>query len=280
VAETARRRGTVPGPISSCPGANPSPFCVVDGRRPGCFPGVLGDFDFRRKRLVPLRLPSTCGVLHPPGGFRGAQGARGPPVRRPRQDRALATGGRTRYPRAPFRPTSGSVGGGPAARRGRPQVSFATLSGEPEPLASCAAGPRSLAPAGQKKPRRRRHEPHAEVRSQVRQGPSTRSSVPATRSRSTWRVIEGDKERAQMFQGVGREPSAAAGTNATFTVRKVSDGIGVERIFPIHSPSISKIVVARRGPGSGARSCSNLRKKDRQGPRRSPKRRRAETTAQ
>jgi large subunit ribosomal protein L19 len=60
------------------------------------------------------------------------------------------------------------------------------------------------------------------------------------------RVIEGDKERAQMFQGVVVN-QRGAGINATFTVRKVTDGIGVERIFPIQSPSISRIVVARQG---------------------------------
>jgi len=60
------------------------------------------------------------------------------------------------------------------------------------------------------------------------------------------RVIEGDKERSQMFQGVILNLRGSS-TNRTFTVRKVSDGIGVERIFPIHSPNISKIVIARHG---------------------------------
>ena len=60
------------------------------------------------------------------------------------------------------------------------------------------------------------------------------------------KVIEGDKVRSQMFQGVVIN-RRGSGTRETFTVRKVTDGIGVERIFPIHSPNIADIQVARRG---------------------------------
>jgi len=60
------------------------------------------------------------------------------------------------------------------------------------------------------------------------------------------RVIEGDKERIQQFQGVviGRRGS---GLTETFTVRKISNGVGVERIFPLHSPRIAKIEMTKEG---------------------------------
>ena len=60
------------------------------------------------------------------------------------------------------------------------------------------------------------------------------------------RVKEGEKERLQAFEGVciGRK---GAGVSETFTVRKISNGVGVERIFPVHSPMLAEILVVRRG---------------------------------
>ncbi|HEX5408454.1 MAG TPA: 50S ribosomal protein L19 [Gemmatimonadaceae bacterium] len=77
-----------------------------------------------------------------------------------------------------------------------------------------------------------------------------RADVPPFRPGDTLRVQvrvkEGDKERLQAFEGVciARRGS---GVSETFTVRKVSNGVGVERIFPVHSPMLGSIIVARRG---------------------------------
>lgn len=60
------------------------------------------------------------------------------------------------------------------------------------------------------------------------------------------RIIENNKERIQVFQGVVMQ-RRGSGVSETFTVRKISSGVGVERTFPIHSPVLAKIEVVKRG---------------------------------
>ena len=60
------------------------------------------------------------------------------------------------------------------------------------------------------------------------------------------RVIEGDKERIQRYEG-NVISKKGKGINASFTVRKISNGVGVERIFPLHSPVLDEIIVLRSG---------------------------------
>jgi len=61
------------------------------------------------------------------------------------------------------------------------------------------------------------------------------------------KVTEGNRTRVQLFDGVVISQSAGAGTSKTFTVRKISNGVGVERIFPYHSPIIDSVKVLKKG---------------------------------
>lgn len=70
--------------------------------------------------------------------------------------------------------------------------------------------------------------------------------APGDTLRVNVRVREGEKERVQAFEGVCIARKSG-GASETFTVRKVSSGIGVERIFPLHSPALESIKVTRRG---------------------------------
>ena len=80
--------------------------------------------------------------------------------------------------------------------------------------------------------------------------PFLRTDLPAFRPGDTVkvhvRVVEGNRERVQVFQGVVIRRSGG-GARETFTVRKISFGVGVERTFPVHSPSISKLELLQRG---------------------------------
>lgn len=77
-----------------------------------------------------------------------------------------------------------------------------------------------------------------------------RTDLPSFRAGDTLRVhvriIEGTRERIQVFEGVVIK-RRGGGVSETFTVRKISSGVGVERTFPLHTPKIEKIEVKRRG---------------------------------
>ena len=82
------------------------------------------------------------------------------------------------------------------------------------------------------------------------EGEQLRLDMPAFRPGDTikvhLRIIEGEKERIQVFQGAVLR-LRKGGVDSTFTVRKVSDGVGVERVFPMHSPFIERVEVISQG---------------------------------
>ncbi len=78
--------------------------------------------------------------------------------------------------------------------------------------------------------------------SQVRELPEFR---PGYTVKVHQRISEGGKERVQMFQGLVIARKGGHGVNATFTVRKIASGVGVERIYPLHSPNIVKLEVIK-----------------------------------
>lgn len=78
----------------------------------------------------------------------------------------------------------------------------------------------------------------------------TKNKIPALRAGDNvsvhYKIKEGNKERVQVFQGYVIQLNST-GNNKTFTVRKISNGIGVERIFPYNSPNIEKVHINSRG---------------------------------
>ena len=86
----------------------------------------------------------------------------------------------------------------------------------------------------------------AEEVARVSEGKSVPEFSPGDTLRVSVKIKEGERERIQAYEGVciGR---SGGGINANFTVRKISFGEGVERVFPLHSPNVAGIVVVRKG---------------------------------
>ena len=198
-------------------------------------------------RGVVHRRPARVPAVHPPGRVPGLGGARGAALRRPRPGRALAAAQalrRTlaRRPDLVARPLSAA--------------DEALLAEFPEPApreARIASSPRTRRPAsisGRAPPGRTSTGSPLMHRTDLVDRAGLRDDVPDFAPGDTLkvhvRVVEGNRERVQVFQGVVIRRQGG-GVRETFSVRKVSFGVGVERTFPVHSPIIAKIEVVTRG---------------------------------
>ena len=167
-----------------------------------------------------------------PAELRGLGRARGAAVRRPRQGRTVA-------PRAGVGSDAGPAAG-PDRGSGRSQRRGSTAARRVRPLST--PPPILICPT--------RPELTAMQPTDLVDQSSLRTDIPDFGPGDTLkvhvRVVEGSKERLQVFQGavIGRQGD---GLRETFTVRKVSYGVGVERTFPVHAPTVAKIEVVTRG---------------------------------
>ena len=182
-------------------------------------PGALGHEDSRRRGVLQpgARGDARVPALHPPAALPRLGGARDPALRRPREGARVAARAEPRC--------------GPSSSSRAPSSYHSATARFPHP------GPAVFS-------RQMSSVIDSIERDQLRKG--LPSFGPGDRVRVHFQVIEGTRKRTQVFEGVVLRRQGS-GVRETFTVRKQSFGVGVERTFPLHSPKIEKLEVAARG---------------------------------